>query len=277
MFRLLSAVCFLCSVAHSAKILAVWPVPSISHQVVFRPLTEGLAKQGHQVTVLTTDPAFEKGKAPKNLREVDLHDISYKIWRSQFYSTSTGSKNDLAEQVKMGVNLFLKIIVEQIKTEEVKQIIEIEKFDLVLVEACARVALVFSHIYKVPVIQVSSFGGFMDNMEKIGAPIHPLVYPLSSRQRVFNLTTLEKVSELYNYHVMNSVYQQQLEAEDRELRKLFPEMPSLDELSNNVEMLFLNVYPYWDGNRPVPPSVVYIGGIHQKPQKELPKVGVCVP
>ncbi|CAH2058052.1 unnamed protein product, partial [Iphiclides podalirius] len=35
-------------------------------------------------------------------------------------------------------------------------------------------------------------------------------------------------------------------------------------------MLFLNIHPIWDNNRPVPPSIIYTGGLHQEPQKKLP-------
>ncbi|CAH2098386.1 unnamed protein product [Euphydryas editha] len=48
-------------------------------------------------------------------------------------------------------------------------------------------------------------------------------------------------------------------------------VPSLHELSNNIHMLFLNVNPIWVDNQPLPTNVVYIGGIHVTPLKELPK------
>lgn len=272
MLSFITTVCFLFTTANGARILAVWPVPSLSHQVVFRPLTAELARLGHDVTIITPDPAFEKGKAPPNLREINLHDLSYEIWRATFFETSTGKKDDLITQVRVSVDLLLEIFLKQIQTDEVQQIIQNETFDLVMIEACVRPALLFSHIYKVPVIQVSSFGGFFDNYERMGAPIHPLVYPLSSRQKIYNLTITEKAAELYNYYAMDRQFQKQEAAENRELRKLYSDMPSLSDLTNNVQMLFLNVHPAWDGNRPVPPSIVYIGGIYQKPKKELPVV-----
>ncbi|KAJ8708784.1 hypothetical protein PYW08_010166 [Mythimna loreyi] len=49
----------------AARILAVYPVPSISHQVTFRPITMELVKRGHEVVVITADPMFKKGEAPK--------------------------------------------------------------------------------------------------------------------------------------------------------------------------------------------------------------------
>ncbi|KAI5633114.1 UDP-glucoronosyl and UDP-glucosyl transferase domain-containing protein [Phthorimaea operculella] len=55
---------FICVVlstnSNGARILVYIPTPSISHQEPFRPLTQELAKRGHEVTVITTDPAFPK-------------------------------------------------------------------------------------------------------------------------------------------------------------------------------------------------------------------------
>ncbi|XP_049861771.1 UDP-glucuronosyltransferase 1A5-like [Schistocerca gregaria] len=43
-------------VNHSARILGIIPTSSISHQLPFRLIALELAKRGHQVTVMTTDP-----------------------------------------------------------------------------------------------------------------------------------------------------------------------------------------------------------------------------
>ncbi|CAH2058060.1 unnamed protein product, partial [Iphiclides podalirius] len=36
-------------------------------------------------------------------------------------------------------------------------------------------------------------------------------------------------------------------------------------------MFFANVHPIWEDNRPVPPNVVYMGGLHQNKPKTLPE------
>ncbi|CAG5031200.1 unnamed protein product [Parnassius apollo] len=57
-----------------------------------------LIKQGHEVTVITTDPQFKNDTAPKNLREIDVHDISYMVMKD-FTLTVTGSDDDLTNQI----------------------------------------------------------------------------------------------------------------------------------------------------------------------------------
>ncbi|XP_073961140.1 UDP-glucosyltransferase 2-like [Choristoneura fumiferana] len=260
----------------AARILAIFPTPSISHQVVFRPLTQELAKRGHDVVVITTDPAFPKGQAPKNLTEIDLHDMSYATWglfmakisEEQAYETRSGGELDAFQRI------FLNLFERQTQVKEVQDLIKNQNgtFDLILIEAWLRHLLGFSHAIKAPLIQVSSFGAINNNYEVIGAPTHPLVYPFVLNTRLYNLTYWEKLIELYNYYNHMSVYLDLEEYENTVLKRIFgSDVPPLSELQNNVEMLFLNINPVWEGNRPVPPGVIYMGGLHQKPEKELPE------
>lgn len=265
----------------AARILAVLPVPSISHQVVFRTLTQELAKRGHEVVIITADPAFEKGKMPANLTEIDVHDISYEIWRKEFLSdaVTSGDKDDLQTQAAVAFDVITKVFERQLGSVEVQKLIKdkSKKFDLLIIEACSLVALGITHYYDAPVIQISSFGAFLYNLDTFGLPTHPLVHPTSLLQRVYNLSKWEKVIELYNYARLVRVLQGCEERADVMLKRVIgPDVPTLRELRNKVDLLFLNVHPIWEMNRPSPPNVVYMGGLHQKKMKELPEVSHIV-
>uniref|UniRef100_A0A2A4JWQ0 UDP-glucuronosyltransferase n=1 Tax=Heliothis virescens TaxID=7102 RepID=A0A2A4JWQ0_HELVI len=258
----------------AASILAVFPTPSISHQVVFRPLTQELAKRGYEVTVITPDPAFREGEAPVNLTEIDVHDISYDIWIKTFMESTKGNKNDVMNVMMSILKSLIAVVDTQLKDDKVKSLIEdkSKKFDLIFIEACVRPALIYSYIYKAPVILFSSLGGVLDNYATIGASVHPSIYPAITRQRLNNLTLWEKVSELYYDYITITEFDNMAKEENVMLRKHFGEdIPSVVELKDKVDMLFLNSHPVFEGIRPVPPSVVYLGGLHQKPGKELPK------
>ncbi|CAG9792434.1 unnamed protein product [Diatraea saccharalis] len=260
----------------AARILAVYPTPSISHQVVFRPLTIELLKRGHEVVVITTDPIFPKGKVPANLTEIDFHDRSYQRWRQNFVKSSVtqGSKDDFKEQNILMYKILMDVLRDQITSVEVQNILKnkSKKFDLLLLEAYLNPLLALTHVIKAPVIQISSFGSTLDNLEVVGASTHPILYPTIDHQKVYNLTYLEKISEFY----MQRYFQYIVHATDEEAvlqlkETLGSDLPDLNELKNNVDMLFLNVHPIWELNRPVPPNVIYMGGLHQNPEKELPK------
>lgn len=260
------------NVVNSARILAVYPTPSISHQVPFRRITNDLLRRGHEVVVITTDPEFKNRTPPANLTEIDVHDRSYEIWRNSFLETATGKMDDLKRQVEVVFQAMLDIVVEQVKMPEIQQILYNETFDLLLVEAWIRPPLIFSHFHKVPMIMISSFTGHLFNHESMGSASHPLLYPYCIRQKLYNLSMWDKAKHLYNfYSIYNHLWNFE-KVENEALREIAPDMPDLRELYNNIDMMMFNTYPVWDSNRPVPPNVIYIGGIHQVEHKQLPVV-----
>ncbi|KAJ0171764.1 hypothetical protein K1T71_012527 [Dendrolimus kikuchii] len=258
----------------AAKILIVIPTPSISHQVVFRPLILELAKRGHELTLITADP-LPKDETYANITEIDVHDISYKCWRQEVLksTTTTGNKDSLFTQISVFMNVLITVFEKQIRTKEVQDLIKSKpKFDLLLVEACVRPALAFAHIFEIPAIFVSSFGNSLVMNEVTGAPTHPILYPDILRQKLNNLSLWDKILELYSFYRVNYVISNSVYNENKSLKALFGEdFPTYHELVKYVQLSLLNVHPIWENNRPVPPSVVYMGGIHQIPKKELPK------
>lgn len=261
----------------AARILVVVPTPAISHQVVFRPLTQELARRGHEVVVVTTNPAFPKGKTPSNLIEIDLHNVSYSFLDElkKTQSTPFGKKQAMTDQMITTFTIFRNLLKIQFREQVFSQLLKDKNqhFDLLILEAFIRPILALSHVFKAPVIQLSSLGGMFDSYNIIGAPYHPLLYPMFIRQRINNLSIWEKVIELYNhYRIESELYGNDKENEAFLRTIVGQDMPGLTELSNNVDMLFLNIHPIWDNNRPVPPGVVYMGGIHMNPPKVLPTV-----
>ncbi|XP_026736025.1 UDP-glucuronosyltransferase 2B31-like [Trichoplusia ni] len=256
----------------AARILGVFPTPSISHQVVFRPLIQELVRRGHNITVITTDPAFPKGKAPANLKEIDVHDISYNLWRKKLVSRKNNN-DDILTQHSILLDLFVSMVDAQLKDENVKRIIhdKEQQFDLLILEACVRPALGYSHRFKAPVILMSSLGGLPYNFETIGIPVHPIHYPSIPRRRINNVSLLEKISELYVYYKNELLVRGYRSIEHEMLKKHFgPDTPPITELNKNADMLFLNINPVFEGIRPVPPNIIYMGGLHQNPSKDLP-------
>ncbi|XP_041972156.1 uncharacterized protein LOC121728111 [Aricia agestis] len=266
---------FLISHVQCARILAVFPVPSVSHQIVFRPIVAELAKRGHEVVVITTDPAFPDGKTPANLTEVDVHDVAYNFWHKMLSSEVMGIRNDPNSQIQVLIRAVAKTFEVQAAQDRIRDIIQKKEgeFDLLILEACVRPALGFSHVFKVPVIQISSFGAITFNDEYVGGAYHPLHYPSPWSERLYNLTTWEKITKLFYYMKLRNFYfNDVVDEENAILRKTFgPNTPPVGELINRVEMLMLNVHPIWIDNQPMPPNVVFLGGLPGRPQKPLPK------
>ncbi|CAH2230254.1 jg20003 [Pararge aegeria aegeria] len=232
-----------------------------------------LAKRGHEIVVITTDPAFPKGHSPQNLTEIDVHDVSYNLW-NEFVTAEKGKANEAHGHVKHIFELLTSVFEEQLKSDDVQNLINDKKlkFDLVFVESCVRPALSFSYLFNVPVIEISSLGGIYGTFDTMGVPTHPLLFPIVTRQRIHNLSFLEKIFELYSQFSSERTFGLLEKSENEMLKRHFgPGIPTLRELKNNVHMLFLNIHPIWDFNRPVSQNILYLGGMHQKSEKELPK------
>ncbi|XP_041972604.1 UDP-glucosyltransferase 2-like isoform X1 [Aricia agestis] len=264
----------LVSTVTCARILAVFPMPSVSHHLVFREITQEFINRGHEVVVITTDPAYPKGKAPKNLTEIDVHDTGYEAWVKAITKELAGNPTDVVTQLKALVKTVPTFFEAEMKTEAVKDIIEkkMGDFDLLITELCIRPSLGFSHIFKVPVIQMSSLGSVLYNDDVMGSASHPLLFPSNFHRRIYNLTMLEKIKTLWESYTFMSYYTSLEEEEHEMMKRVFgPDVPTLSELKKNIDITMLNIHPVWADNQPVPPSVVFLGGIHQKPTNSMPK------
>ncbi|XP_069356878.1 UDP-glycosyltransferase UGT5-like [Maniola hyperantus] len=260
-------------VIRCARILVYVATPSISHQVVFRPLTQALAARGHEVIVVTPNPAFSKDNAPANLTEIDVHDVSYQNWE-EIFIYHRGVKEDFVEEVILMFKKFALIFDAQLATPGVQEILSKDKsyFDIMLLESCNRPLLGLVQKFDAPVILISSLGAVPAQYSALGAPVHPLLYPSPGRQKLYNLSLFEKGVEIFNNVVLDYLISS---AEDFDLsiiRKNFGDnVPGFEILAKKIVMMFLNEHPIWADNRPVPPNIIYIGGIHQPPEKDLPK------
>ncbi|CAG9568590.1 unnamed protein product [Danaus chrysippus] len=256
----------------TARILAYFPTPSLSHQVVFRPITQELARRGHEVFVITADPAFPKNQTPPHLTEVDVHDISYPPWR-KILQVNRGKKLTLSEQ-RLFVETFAEIFDAQMQLPEVKNLVNKDRnyYDLLLLESCNIIVFGVGHNFDAPIISLSSFGASSYQYYEMGAPTHPILYPSPERLRLYNLTLIEKVIAITWEIMKQSFYFKLDEMNAPVLRKHFGnDVPTVTELQKSVKMLFLNEHPIWSDNHPVPPNVIYMGGIHESPKKPLPQ------
>ncbi|XP_046972445.1 UDP-glucosyltransferase 2-like [Vanessa cardui] len=255
---------------NSARILGVFPAPIVSHQMVFKSLTQELAKRGHNVTVVT-GLSVEKHEEIDNYTEIDLYHIGMKV-RSQLLIDELNEVHDMFHQFKTTLKLVFKYIHKFTRSNEVQNLIENQSFDLILMEDCSKPALILSHLMKAPVIYISSFGGSFETFETLGGVIHPILYPLAMRKRFHYTSAWDKISELSTEYKLQKFYNELETSQDRLNKKVYgDDTPTLNQLKINVQMIFLNIHSIWDSNRPVPPNVIYLGGLHRKPPKPLPK------
>lgn len=277
---MLSVLIFICVInsAFSARVLGFFPIPSISHQVVFRAYTQELAKRGHELVIITPNPALPKERPKDNITEIDIS-FSYK-YVTDFISEINIYKRGVIADVDTVAyplyKIFVHLIREQLEFPEVKKILENkdQHFDLIVTEGILSLPLILSYFYKAPVIQITSFHSAPENYATMGAVTgHPIYYPNFNRNKFGNLSFMKRVKELYYEFKLRYEFWRVKNEEDRIIKELYgPQAPTIDELKENVNLLFVNTHAMFADNRPVPPSVIYLGGLHLLPLKEIPQV-----
>lgn len=272
--KLLVLLCILSTclrVHHCAKILGVFNIASVSHQVVFQPIWKELSLRGHEVTIMSPNPLRDPSLV--NLTEIDL---------SFLYKDFDDLKKDLAQSLDHWAIMdmmsnFLEVTIEELfKYKDVQELVNDNntKFDVVLVEAITPALFAFAAKYQCPLIGVASLSTTNDGHELVGNPNHPILYPEVITAYPEDMTFLQKVdSVLFDIYSRYLYSYKMYPTMNRISKKYFGEdTPDLQDIGKNMSMLFLNTNPILHRPRSYGPNVIQMGRMHLKPKKPLPNV-----
>ncbi|XP_077301175.1 uncharacterized protein LOC143921698 [Arctopsyche grandis] len=272
-FAVLLLITSIPSCINGAKILSLFPMPSYSHQVVFRTLMEALAKRGHNITVLTTDPVDYKGTLP-NLRQIDSHDISYHLWTTAFNYAKNGEQKAYNIWRKL-MNTIMQLTEAQLNLPEMQQLIQDPdaSFDICFFLCWVEPILPLKDRFNCSLILISSMTGSMSNFDAFGNPSNPVLSPDLASTYYSDLNFWERLHELYqNAAQRYNYYFNVVSTHDAFTKRMFGNNTrSITEILNDADMLFLNGHPIFFGVRPVVPGIIYMDSLHIKPLKPLPK------
>lgn len=258
----------------SARILGIAGIPSYSHQLFYRPIWLELAKRGHHLTLLTTDPIED---VPNNIRQIDLH-FSYQIRHVKHNITMKMQEYNL-DYIKVwnSYGRMLEDIVEnELNHPEVVTLInnETEKFDLLIMEYIPQVLSAFSVRFNCPYISIFSaeIGNFYH--QALGNALHPVLYPETFLPQQINLNFQDRlISTFYHfYFFLDQIFYETFK-EDRLVKRHFGDgYPPINKIIRNVSLVFVNSHPVFNV-KPLGPGFVRIGGgLHMKKKQELPQV-----
>lgn len=265
--------CF--SFSECARILAVAPFPSYSHQVAFRRIWIELSLKGHHVTLVTTDPI--KDAALTNLTEIDIHDVTYDLWRSSgTVDYMQQNRNNPLAAFKRYKEIFSDLTDAVMEQKEVKALLEYDgNFDLVMAEPILSVGLGFAERFKSKLILVMSLEAPSYLHGAMGNPSHPVLYQQAGGP-IVPKTYVDRIISSAIFALQNAFGYYFEDSTTKSLRKHFGEdVRALNEIVDAANMLFVNINPIFAGVRPLTPSTVYYGrGSHLEPKKPLPHVSI---
>ncbi|KAF5287360.1 hypothetical protein FQA39_LY15963 [Lamprigera yunnana] len=264
-FYVISAVLSLCD---GARILAIVPTPSYSHQLTFKPIWKELSLRGHQITLITTDPI----KDPKlvNLTEIDLSD-SYKIWNKRLMEMTT---SNVFKSIWIMIHSIFEFEEYQLSHPLVQNLIKSnnESFDVLMLEFILPSYMTFAEKFKCPTILLASIDLYSTLAKVIGNPYHMTLNP--DAFVTHTETLLNRMITFILNRVINVVFEFYVYPTEQEtVKKYFGTgYPPLKDTLYNSSLTFINSDPVFHRIKALLPSVIQIGGgIHRTPSKPLPK------
>ncbi|KAF5287790.1 hypothetical protein FQA39_LY15726 [Lamprigera yunnana] len=250
-----------------ARILAVMPTPSYSHQVTFQPLWKELSLRGHQVTLLTTDVIKESNLI--NLTQIDLS-FSYERWNKDIVKVT--KSNSLFAMIDAS----MMYIEDQLSYPPVQDLIknESEHFDVAMIEFAMPAVLAFRERFKCPTILVTSMDTFTFMNYQMGNPVHPIVYPDSLLGLEDELKLIDRL-HIIGYHIfmvtLSALYT--IPHQQNLIHTYFgSNYSSINDMMMNISLVLTNSDPIFHKVKPTLPNIVQIGGgIYRPTPDPLPE------
>ncbi|KAJ8930791.1 hypothetical protein NQ314_016368 [Rhamnusium bicolor] len=265
----------MCEYGNSTRILGLVPTPSYSHQAVFRPIWRELAKRGHDLVVITTDPEND----PKlNIREIDIS-YAYDLWKKYDIVKQFTELRSNPMKINIVLNALQDICIQELLHPDIQALLknDTEYFDLIIMEYMYPIMFGFPGRFKSPYIGVVTMDltSFVHSM--LGNPTHPVLYPDAILPYEGKLSFWERLtSSLFSifYPVFSIISGAMDTGGNQQIMEdhFGIDLPPVINILKNVSMVFINVDPS-SYTRPLGPAFVAIGGgTHLRARKALPKV-----
>ncbi|XP_014286934.1 UDP-glucosyltransferase 2 [Halyomorpha halys] len=276
---MISWLCFLVTVAmaESARILAFFPQETPSHQFIFRPVIEGLAKNGHDVVYVSAYPYKE---IPMNITQIDLSKYDVNDYEFEDIDLMAIAETNLMVYTSEMYSYGEIMARYYVGNKEVQELIHSDqKFDAVMFESYFYQEYLSALIHKfnaIP-IEVMTLGDCAWINEMSGIQDNP-AYQVDCKSGLSgNMNFWQKLYNVYvtTFTILSSYYY--LHYTQQSLMDLYfnytgwESRPSIDILSRNRSLILTNFDHVFADPYPMAPHRKDIGGINIKPPKPLPE------
>lgn len=266
-FVLLVSLLLILTKVDSYKILVIFPSTSYSHQIPQQAVSQGLANNGHHVTIIS--PNTFKTSNP-NITQIDVSFL-YDIWRTFDFSKGMSSFQFLHILTQI-TPLMMDKILSDISVQEILKN-KNSKFDAVIVENLAYTAInaVAVH-FNTTLIGMTTMEIPPLMHQTLGNPAHPVLHPTSFARVPDEPNFFGKCKAVYMYLVFYYwMHYDYLPAQDWVIMKHFNIGLNSEQSMRKIDFAIEGVIPELGNTRPILPNTVQISFLHVKPVKELPK------
>nr|WHM27968.1 UDP-glycosyltransferase family 468 member A4 [Frankliniella occidentalis] len=239
-------------------------VGTMSHHIWMSALTVELAKRGHLVTSIDI---HEHSENPPTLNTTVI-ETAFKLSHPGFMKRWSAAT--VVQQISLMQEMVEKECIRDLGSPTMQRLLDpaVERtFDLVIIDYYTDCMLGFAHRFNYPgMIAVSPFpiSPWIDDLmynpqvpSILAHTMQPFPNPMNLWQRAWTLF-LHAHSKL--------VVWWRRPVQDSLIKRFFGEdAPSVEQLRQHVHVALVNENPILEAARPLPPSLIPVGGMHVKP------------
>ncbi|XP_040603239.1 UDP-glucuronosyltransferase 2B17-like [Mesocricetus auratus] len=281
---LLQMTCYFRS-GNCGKVL-VWPT-EYSHWLNLNIILDELTERGHEVTVLRPSasifldpeksPDLKFESFPTSLRKDDLDLVFLKVVNIWIYELPRDTclsywplLDNLFEEYSIS---YLSLCKETVSNKQLMTKLQKSKFDVLVSDAIAPCGELIAELLQIPFLYTLRFTpGFKVEKNSGGFIVPPSYVPIILSGLGGQMTFMERVRNMICMLYFDFWFQSLNEKKwDQFYSETLGRHTTLAETIGKAEMWLIR--SYWDLEfpRPTLPNVDYVGGLHCKPAKPLPK------
>uniref|UniRef100_A0A5G2RA02 glucuronosyltransferase n=2 Tax=Sus scrofa TaxID=9823 RepID=A0A5G2RA02_PIG len=282
-FLLLQLTCYFSS-GRCGKVL-VWPVEH-SHWININTILDELATRDHEVTVLASPasilidpnkPSVTKFETfPSSLTKDD-----YKKFINRYVKTSMyAAKVSFWTYFSTWKNLFkeytditLKLCQDAVSNKRLMAKLQESRFDVVLADAIELCGELLAEILNIPLVYSLHFSpGYLVEKHSVKLPFPPSYVPVVMSELSDHMTFTERVKNIIFILYFDFWFQTFNEKWNQFYSEALGRPTTLFEAMGKADMWLIQTC--WDFEFPprLLPNFEFVGGLHCKPAKPLPKI-----
>nr|XP_014337947.1 PREDICTED: UDP-glucuronosyltransferase 2B4 isoform X2 [Bos mutus] len=280
---LLQLTCYFNS-GNCGKVL-VWPV-EYSHWINIKTILDELVSRGHEVTVMTSSASIlintrkEFGIKFENFPvSLTKGDFEY-IFKDLLEKWTYMEKDSFLSYFSAVQSLFwkysdvsMKMCKEVVSNKKLITKLQESRFDVLLADAIGPCGELLAEILKVPLVYSLRFSpGFSIEKYSGGLSFPPSYVPVIMSELSDQMTFMERVKNMIYVLYFDFWFQTFNEKKWNQFySEVLGKQTTLSETMGKAEMWLIRTY--WDFQFPHPllPNFEFVGGLHCKPAKPLPK------
>ncbi|XP_004419188.1 PREDICTED: UDP-glucuronosyltransferase 2C1-like [Ceratotherium simum simum] len=275
--------CFFDS-GRAGKVL-VWPT-DFSHWINLKVILEELHLRGHEITILVPSPSLmiDHTKIPFNVeilqlsetKETLMEELNTILYTSTFEVPSLSwwdTQVKLSKIIKRFLRTFRRVCDSAITNKELLGRLQAAKFDICVADPLSFCGELLAELLNIPFIYSLrfSYGSFIERVCG-GLPTSSSYVPGSTSGLTDHMTFVQRLENWLLYAMSGVMYLYFILPEwDEYYSKVLGKPTTLCEIMGKAEMWLIRTS--WDFEFPYPylPNFEFVGGLHCKPAKPLPK------